>query len=94
MEYAKTRIEGTIAHAVAPIGPYVKKLSMGVFFILLSVVCFTFTLLFLTTSLFFGFADYGDLGLAALWTGLITVIIGGIMLGIGLYLFKKPEFVK
>jgi hypothetical protein len=90
MKYVGYRLEDKVAGVVAPIGPYVKSLTLGIACIAASVVCFTVTLLFLATSLFTALASRSEWAMAALWTGLAVAVLGGIITALGLSFLKTP----
>ena len=92
LDYVRVSAQGALTHAVAPVGPYMRKIVMGIALVLLSVVCFSLTLLSLVGTLWLAFAHQGEWAMAGVWTSIVTTIIGGIFLVIGLQLFKKPDF--
>lgn len=90
MKYAGYRVEDKLASAMAPIGPYVRRLSIGVVCMLGSVVCVAFVLLFWLTSFFLSLAHHPEWAMPAFWTGLVAAVIGGLMIGIGVSFLKTP----
>lgn len=83
-------IVDVVDQAVAPIGPYVKQISLGIGCLILSLLCFVFTLIFLAASLFFYFVPNLAWSGAAWWTGLISGGVGALWLAGGLSFLKKP----
>ena len=90
VKYAGYRVEDKIAAKVAPIGPFVRALSIGVACVALSVGAFIFALLFLAASLFLVLGNQGEWSMAAFWTGLAVLSVGAILLGVGLSFLKTP----
>jgi chromate transport protein ChrA len=90
VKYALARLGGAVTNVTAPIGPYVKQLTLGVALTFVGIQCFILTILFLMISLFFACAHLGNLGIAGLWTSLVTAVLGGVIVGIGLSFLQKP----
>lgn len=89
LERTGEAVSSRVTHAIAPVAPYLRQLSMGVGCIILSLPCFMLTLLFLTASLFLHLLHGSDWSIPALWTSLVTTIVGGGFLGAGLSILKK-----
>jgi len=90
LKYFGYRLQGSIASAVAPVGPYLKQLSLGVAGIFLGVACYIFTVLFLALSLFFFLIERPEWASSGLWTCFAIAVIGSICFGAGLSILRKP----
>lgn len=89
LERTGEAVSSRVTHALAPVAPYLRQLSLGLGCIILSLPCFMLTLLFLTASLFLQLLHGSDWSIPALWTSLVTTIVGGGFLGAGLSILKK-----
>ncbi len=88
-ERTQERVALGVARAVAPVGPYLKQISLGLGCLALSVVCFLLTLIFLAGALFLQLAHGADWSIPALWTSLASTVIGsGFVFG-GISFLKK-----
>lgn len=91
MKYAGYQVENALAGVIAPIGPYIQRLSIGVGCILGSVVCVSFVLLFWFASFFLALAHHPEWAMPAFWTGLVAGVVGGLLIGIGTSFLKSPK---
>ena len=82
-DYLTQRAKGSVFSVLAPIGPLVKQLSLGLGTIVVGIVCFLFTLFFLSLSFFFFLIDHADWSAAGLWTAFVTALIGLILTLVG-----------
>lgn len=82
-KYLTNRAQGSILTLLAPIGPMMKQLSLGIGSIIIGVVCFLFTILFLALSFFFYLADETKWSISGLWTCLVFALIGTVFVLIG-----------
>lgn len=94
-KYILERTEETVAHsisrAIAPVGPYLKQVSLGLGCLLLSIPCFILSLLFLSGALFLQLLHGADWSIPALWTCLVTTLLGATLAGIGVKTIKKKD---
>lgn len=74
--YFSHRIQGSLFSLIAPIGPLVKQLSLGIGSMILGVVCFLLTIFFLAVSFFFFLIDHADWSISGLWTCFVLALIG------------------
>ncbi len=81
--YLKNRAQGSLLNVIAPIGPILKQVTFGLAAIVMSLVCFLFTLFFFALSFFFYLIERGDWSVAGLWTGLVLALIGLVFALIG-----------
>lgn len=82
-EYLTQRAKGSVFTVLAPIGPLVKQLGLGLGTLVMGVICFFFTLSFLTLSFFFFLIDRAPWSAAGLWTAFVTGLIGLIFVLVG-----------
>lgn len=90
LKYGGYRVEEKIAGVVAPIGPYVRNLTIGVACMAAGVICVGMMLLFLGLSFFFALAGHAEWAYPALWTGLLVAGIAALVMGAGLSFLKRP----
>lgn len=88
-ERTQERVATGIAQAVAPVGPYLKQLSLGLSCIALSLVCFLLALIFLAGALFLQLAHGTDWSIPALWTSFASGVVGGGFIFGGISFLKK-----
>ncbi len=92
--YLTYRAQGTVIETLAPIGPYVRSLSIGITLVLLSLLGFWLALLFFAGSLFFFIAGNHPFALAALYTGLAGSFLGGVLAFLGASFLQKKILSK
>ncbi len=90
-ELITDEIERGLKTAVAPVGPWLRKLSTGVLFISLSAWAFALCLLFATSSLFLSLAQEPRFALAAIITALPCFVMALLLLTIGVSRIRKPR---
>lgn len=91
LKYAGYRVEDKIAGMMAPIGPYVRTLTISVGCMVGAVFCFLLTLIFLALSFFMALASHPEWAIPALWTGIVAAVIGGLIAAISLSFFKAKQ---
>ncbi len=82
-QYLTNRVQGSVFSVLAPIGPLVKELSLGLGSIVIGIVCFLFTVFFLALSFFFFLIDQAQWSVAGLWTCLVMGLIGLVLTLVG-----------
>ncbi|MBP9762538.1 hypothetical protein KBD34_02900 [Patescibacteria group bacterium] len=83
VSYFTNRVQGSLFSVLAPIGPLVKQLSLGLGSIVMGIVCFLFTIFFLALSFFFLLIDKADWSVSGLWTCLVLGLIGLVLTLVG-----------
>ncbi len=90
-ELITDEVERGIKNAVAPVGPWLRKLSTGVLLISLSAWAFALCLLFATTALFLSLAQQPQYALAAIITSLPCFVLALMLVMLGVSRIKKPR---
>lgn len=90
LKYFGYRLQGSVVSAVAPVGPYLKQLSLGLAGVFLGVACFIFAFLFLALSFFFFLIERPEWASSGLWTCFAIASAGGICFGAGFHILRKP----
>ena len=80
-----------VRHALAPLGPYLRRLGFGSMLILLSSIAFGAALLFLLIACFLALSTTTTSVVAALWTALIATGGGGFLLTLGIRAVRRPR---
>lgn len=82
-EYLTQRAKGSIFSVLAPVGPLLKQLSLGIGTLVIGGTCFLLAMLFLSVSFFFFLIDRADWSLSGLWTSFVIALIGLIFTLVG-----------
>ena len=85
------RINREIKAALSPVAPYLRKLSLGMLVIVLSFGLWLLGLLFLLISLFVYLGGLDAYFHPALWTSLISFLLGLLTVMGGLKLLRRPR---
>lgn len=90
MDYVASQVESAIKEAVAPLAPYLRRLSFGFVLVFLAAVAWQLTLLFLGAALFLSLVHY-PYPEAALWTAGAFFLLGGVLAVFGMGTMRKPR---
>ena len=85
------RLEGAAKNALAPVAPYLRRITIGALLIILSAVVFALTLLFISAGMFLSLSGYDTLSEAAFWTALPGAVVGGLLIFWGIYIIRPPR---
>jgi hypothetical protein len=83
LSYFSNRMQGSLFSLLAPVGPLVKQLSLGIGSMMVGIVCFLFTVFFLAVSFFFYLIDRAQWSVSGLWTCLMLGLLGLVFTLIG-----------
>ena len=90
-EHIAGRISSTVKAGVAPLGPYLRKLSVGVLMVLLSAPLWFTGVLFLLVSLYLSTSHLGSFLVPGLWTAGASFLIALVLTGVGIGMLKAPR---
>lgn len=88
---AVAEVRDIVRDAVSPLGPYLRRLSLGSAFILLAALGFGAGLIFLLIACYLALSTATTPVAAALWTALVAVSGGIALLLTGLRNLRKPQ---
>jgi hypothetical protein len=91
VSYLTNRVQGSLFSVLAPIGPLVKQLSLGLGSIVMGIVSFLFMIFFLALSFFFFLIDRADWSVSGLWTCLVLGLIGVVLTLVGRSIITKSN---
>lgn len=86
-----TTLAGETRGVLRPVGPYLRKLGLGLSLVISSLVAWVAALLFLLLALFFGLANLDSFIGPALWSGLVSVVIGIVLVSSGFSMLRWPR---
>lgn len=84
-------INESLRRALAPVAPYLKKLTLGMVVMVLAVPMLNFALICVAGAVFAGFSGHADLVAPALWTALVFGVLALLAITIGLSLVRRPR---
>ena len=85
-----TILEKALKEAMMPLAPFLRRLASGAALVVLSMLGFALTLLYLTVSFFCAVADL-PYAIAFLWTALASGLVSAVVLAIGVSMIRKPR---
>lgn len=85
------KIASELKLGISPLAPYLRRISMGVVLIMLSVLSWFSGLFFLLITLFVYLSDLSQFVVPALFTSLTCFLIGCIFVFFGFRLVRKPR---
>lgn len=80
-----------VREAVSPLGPYLRRLSLGSAFVLLAALGFGAGIIFLLVACYLALTAATTPVAAALWTALVAILSGLVLLVTGLRNLRKPH---
>jgi len=89
--YLGDQVETSLKRAVAPVGPYLRRLVFGAGLLFVGILALGGALFMLCLALFMHVAGYGNLVAASLWTSLPAAGIFLFFVLIGLLLLRRPR---
>jgi len=84
-------VNSQMKKVLRPVADYLRRLSVGIVILIISSIAWVASLIFLLLTLFFSLSDYHNLVLPAFWTGLVSIILGTILVSIGIRLVRRPR---
>lgn len=85
------RLADEVKAGLAPVGPYLRRLSLGVVLVLMSGFAWFIGLIGLVTTLFLYLSDLSSYVLPALYTSGICWLVAVLMVLLGFNLLRKPR---
>lgn len=90
-DQANALLERTLKHTLEPFAGYLRRLGFGMVLILLSGAAWSSTFLLILLALFFHLGHLATYASPALWTALVSAILGLITAWVGIRLVRKPR---
>jgi hypothetical protein len=90
-ENIANRIASGVKAGVAPLGPYLRRLSLGVLMVLLSAPLWFTGVLFLLVSLYLSTSHLGSFMVPGLWTAGACFLVALVLTGVGMGMLRPPR---